>query len=106
MPRPVKLGSSDRSAMALRQLEVRVLDDAEGVAEGILEDRDANPLADLLGRAHRGGARRDEPLVRGSGVVDAPVGDRAAEPLLPGFGRGQAEVGAAALEPDAERLVA
>ena len=49
------------SELSLAGLEVRILDDAQPVAERIAHRRDANTLADVLHRFQHGGAELNQP---------------------------------------------
>src|ERR1051325_6946219 len=67
--------SSNASARRCsRQLEVRVLDDPERVAERILQDGNLDALADFLNRTEAHRAELDEAFVRGRSVLHAPIG--------------------------------
>ena len=58
-----------------RQLEVRILDEADGVAEGIAHGGHQDAAADLMDRLDRGGAPLEEQVPRRACALDAPVGE-------------------------------
>src|SRR4051794_31601224 len=70
------LGVAYRSR--LRQCEMRILDQADGVAERIRNGRDLDSAADVLNGRHMCRAARDEMLNRTLNLRDAPVCDAAA----------------------------
>src|SRR5262245_50445962 len=87
-------------------LEVRVLDDAEEIAERVAHAADLDPLADVLERRVRLGAGGEQALHRGAGVLNTPVGERPARAgaVLLDVGV-EPQLKAADAEADVERLV-
>src|SRR5712692_5685838 len=84
-------------------VEMRILDDAEKIAEGVVDHRDLDALAHVLERLVDFRAHLLEPRHLGRGIGDAPIRER---PLRAGPAVGnEAELEAAARIAHVERLV-
>ena len=85
---------------------MRVLDDAEHVAEGVPDGPDLHAAPDVLHRLLRRRAEVEESLVGGVGVGDPPVRNASLRPPRGDRGiRDEPELEAADVEADVEGLV-
>src|SRR6266850_5676478 len=85
------------------RLEVRIFDDAEAIAEGILDRADTNALADVRNVLDGLRAERDQPIENFARIRDAPVRAYAIRARL-GI-RQEAQLEAADGKADVKRLV-
>src|SRR5689334_19056170 len=99
--------NGDMARPSALELELRVLDQADGVAIRIGHDADADAVAHVLHRVERLGPRLGHALPRRVAVLHAPVDDDAAIAGLMQrrLARHQPELVARDVEADVERLV-